>query len=206
MTKTTLPLYPDRTGRRRRRLHKVVLAVTSMAIISTVGVTSSAPAYATCYSGGMGFENINIAPVGVSTYWWGVLDQAAYNWNSSGAGTSIRRVGSSGGTYTAGRYPDLSAKGWYGEYAFVGQRAYDRTFKIRINAALIERDANPNDYGKWNIAVTVHEIGHALSLADNPPVSEYSIMKYPVTGGGRPGWGAYSLPTQYDVNEVRRCS
>jgi predicted Zn-dependent protease len=51
--------------------------------------------------------------------------------------------------------------------------------------------------GNWIRGTAVHELGHALSLADNPPKSP-SIMRYDRNRD------LLISPTQYDKDEVKR--
>jgi len=183
-------------------------AIMAGALSFPVGVvattTSAQPAHATCYAGGLGFTNINIQPVSVGnpgSYWYQVLGEASRRWNNTGV-AQIATATQSSGKYTAGQYSGEYWDAVYGEYAPSGTRGLDRGFVIRINAKAIARDEpNPNNHWAWNTAITVHEIGHALSLADNPATAQFSIMKYPPNNR----WGSYANPTSYDIQEVRRC-
>lgn len=199
----------SRRSSTRHSLRRRIKAAAATAVTAAGLTVAAAPsASATCAEFGMGFTNINIQMSNVNnSYWRGVLDRAAGNWNGLGVGTNIQRVSSSAGLYAPGEY----GASYFGYYADFGDRLVNRRFTIYINARQITNYARPADYDRWNRVISVHEIGHALSLAHPQPQSashpnglpsaSYSIMQYPPNDQ----WQLWDLPTGYDAKEVRRC-
>ncbi len=54
-------------------------------------------------------------------------------------------------------------------------------------------------FATWAKFTSTHELGHGLSLADNPSTTMASVMKY-VSSTATPG----TYPRTYDINEVAR--
>ncbi|MCZ4510737.1 hypothetical protein O3Q52_21600, partial [Streptomyces sp. ActVer] len=78
-----------------------------------------------------------------------------------------------------------------------GLRPINRVFKIKANARTLERDSGSR-MTEWCRSTTTHELGHALSLDDNPNTGRVSLMKH---GRNRT---TVQKPQPYDVSEVRR--
>jgi hypothetical protein len=105
----------------------------------------------------------------------------------------IGRSSSAAATFTAGSYP----QSWYGVYKPHGVRHVNRTFDIQVNVRTLQDDAGSH-FTTWCYSTTTHEIGHSLSLDDDPNTSQASLMKHTrdrTTVG---------FPTGYDEAEVRR--
>lgn len=181
---------PDRVRARARVGAAVgVLGLTTALVVTAVAT----PASATYYSGGMPTRSFNVKPSGINDTWVGFLDTSRANWNGSGAGTSIGRSSSAAAVFTAGRY----SASWYGLYTPHGIRGINRTFTIQVNARTLEADSGSN-FTKWILSTSTHELGHALSLADNPNTSSSSLMKHSRNRT------TLQKPTSYDVSEVQR--
>jgi hypothetical protein len=172
---------------------KLVRLAVVLATASALVAVGGAPAWADYYSGGMPTRSFNFKTQGINDTWVGFYDTARSRWNGSGAGTNIGRSSSAAATATAGRY----SQSWYGLYTPHGIRGINRTFTIQVNARTLEADAGSN-YTAWVRSTCTHELGHALSLADNPNTSSASLMKH---NRNRTTVGS---PTSYDVSEVRR--
>jgi hypothetical protein len=166
-----------------------VLGLTTTLVVAAVAT----PASATYYTGGMSSRSYNVKPSGINDTWVGFLDTARSNWNSSGAGTSIGRSSSAAAVFTAGRY----SASWYGLYTPHGIRGINRTFTIQVNARTLEADSGSN-FTAWILSTSTHELGHAVSLADNPSTSSSSLMKHSRNRT------TLQKPTSYDVSEVQR--
>jgi hypothetical protein len=145
------------------------------------------------YSGGMPSRSWNVKPVGINDTWIGFLDTGRSNWNGSGAGTSIGRSSSAASTFTAGRYD----QSWFGLYQPYGIRGINRTFAIKVNARTLAASSGAN-MTAWCRSTTTHELGHGLSLADNPGTSSASLMKHSRNRT------TVQKPQTYDVSEVQR--
>lgn len=172
----------------RRRL---VAAVSSGALLGlSASMLASAPAEATYYSGGMPNAHFYIKPYNYNSTWQPRLDQALTNWYNTPTPAWIQKSSSAASWLTAASYPDT----WYGLYQPYGSGS-GRYFHISLNARTIYNDAS-----NWNNFVTscfTHELGHGLSLNDNPPVaSNASIMRHDRNRN------VMTTPQQYDINDV----
>ena len=164
-------------------------AVAALAAGVTVALAAS-PVQATYYSGGMPSRTFTVRPVNVNGTWVGYLDTSRGYWNSSGAGTHISRTTTSASTYTAGRWN----YSWAGRYTPIGSGS-SRHFTLEVNVEYMESRAG-SSLTRWILSTSTHELGHALSLADNPSTSQASLMKY-----NRDPAKIYK-PQPYDVSEV----
>lgn len=102
------------------------------------------------------------------------INQSITEWNWSNSGVYIKRSDSSSNNeIIAGSFTDT----WYG-MATQWKRTWVSSYKFRIdiNTRTISRDAT--NYGNFLQSVTVHEFGHIFWLADNPPGTDPSIMRY----------------------------
>lgn len=86
---------------------------------------------------------------------------------------------------------------WYGLYSPTGSRNPSRTFSIKVNTKKLSADAPAASYWTWVRSSATHELGHALSLNDNPGTTSASLMKH-----SRNRATIY-LPQTYDKNEVK---
>ena len=145
---------------------------------------------------GMPTRSFNVKTVGINDAWVEIFDTSRQSWNNAGAGVTIGRNASAPSTFTAADYP----ASWLGLYTPYGSRHVDRRFMIQINVrGLRQQVPGPHSkYLRWSRSVTVHELGHALSLPDNPATPLPSIMKYDVDRT------KVTTPTVWDASQVRR--
>lgn len=173
---------------RRSNRMKIGAVIASLAML--IGVI---PASATYYAGGVGTNRFSVQITGVGDSWNAHLKHGITKWNATfnTTGVLISNSSSSQRKMTAAQYSQT----WLGLYSPSGTRA-NRSFLIQANSreTASMSPAPPSD---WARHVSVHELGHALSLADNPAVSQISVMKYP-SASSYP----YQNPTGYDISEV----
>lgn len=181
------PLARDKKSRLRRGT-----SVGSMALATVLVLASVTPAHADYYSGGMPSAYFNYKAVSVNSTWKGYFNAAAARWTQSAAQTAIGAVTSSRNTMTAASY----SQSWYGYYTPYGTRG-TRSFKIQVNVRTLSNAAGSN-LTKWIASTATHELGHALSLADNPNTTRASLMKHSRNRT------TLIAPTSYDVSEVNR--
>ena len=183
------------TARSTRRISKgrtvarlAAVAAAASVVVAGLGV----PAQATYYSGGMPTRTFNYKTHGINDTWVAYYDTANIRWNQR-VSSNIGRSTSAAADATAGSY----SQSWYGNYDPHGQRSINRTFTIKLNSRTINRDyTSSSARTKYTRIFATHEIGHALSLDDNPNTALTSIMKY--------NWGSTEVPAQYDIDEVAR--
>lgn len=168
-----------------------LVACTSLATALTVAGT--AVAHADYYDGGMPGRSFNVKAVGINNTWVAFLDTGRGNWNNANAGVSIGRKSNAKAEFTAGRY----SQSWYGLYDPSGFRNVNRVFKIKVNARTIQRDSG-SKMTEWCRSTVTHELGHALSLDDNPNTGRVSLMKHSRNRA------TVQKPQPYDVSEVKR--
>ncbi len=177
------------TNSRPRWRARVAAALSAAAALVFI---QAAPAMADYYDGGMPGKTFSVRYVGVNTTYTTHFNTARSNWNGAGIGVSITTSSSASATMTAGSYTTQS---WYGIYTPSCIRAC-RSFSIQLNAHTITRDS-PN-VSAWIRSTATHELGHALSLADNPNTTAISLMKHSRDRT------AVQTPQAYDRNEVVR--
>ncbi|HBV09655.1 hypothetical protein CIK74_02420 [Glutamicibacter sp. BW77] len=133
--------------------------------------------------------------VGANSTMSSLFDQSRGNWNSAGVGAGISKNLSSAHAMRAGSYTNE----WYGLYSSTGNRALKTTkFNVYVNTRTLYRDMPNKVSTTWYLSTGTHELGHALSLADNPSTSSASLMKH-----SRNRSTIYK-PQTYDKNEVKR--
>ncbi|MEV7870057.1 hypothetical protein AB0P17_29105 [Streptomyces sp. NPDC088124] len=177
-----------------RRFARASLVLTSCTALAFAGTLAGATsAQATYYSGGMPSRSFNVKTVGINDQWVKYFDTGRSNWNNAGAGAKIGRKSSAKASFTAARY----SASWYGMYSPSGSRYINRIFKIQVNARTLDRDAG-SKYDQWVRSTTTHELGHALSLDDNPNTSKASLMKHSRNRA------TVQKPLSYDISEVKR--
>jgi len=170
-----------------------VQAAAVVAAAAVVVATAGAPAQADYYSGGMPGRSFNVKTVGINNTWVGIFDAGRNRWNNAGVSANIGRSSSAAATFTAGSY----SASWYGLYTPHGVRSINRTFGIQVNVRTLQADAGSH-FSQWCYSTTTHEVGHSLSLADDPNTSAASIMKH------NRNRTTSQFPTAYDSSEVRR--
>lgn len=131
-----------------------------------------------------------------NSQWQPGMDQAVANWNATATPAWITKSSSPKGTIVAKQFDDT----WYGLYTAYGPRNSSRTFKIELNSRTIAaaKNSKGGTMKNWVTAIFVHELGHGLSLKDNPNTSKSSIMKY------RSNWSTLTKPTAYDIDDVNK--
>ncbi|WP_141538601.1 hypothetical protein [Isoptericola jiangsuensis] len=179
------------------KLKTRLAALAAFAIVAAGGlvVGASAPAEATYYSGGVGTNQFSVQITGVNSTWNGYLKNGITKWSAtySETGTSIANSSNSPRKMTASNYNTT----WLGLYTPSGTRS-NRSFTIKANASRIN-DMTGGTFARWAKFTSTHELGHALSLADNPNTTRASVMKYRAASSD-PG----STPYSYDRDEVVR--
>ncbi|WP_326722952.1 hypothetical protein OHT59_29710 [Streptomyces sp. NBC_00243] len=166
------------------------LTITSLAAACIIPF-SAQPAHATYWSGGMPSASFSIRTFSYNPSWQGPLTNGISNWNGTATPAAIGTLSNSRNTLTATSYSDT----WYGLFTSSGPRDSSRTFTIKLNSRTIARDAT--NFSNMVTRVFSHELGHGLSMADNPSTSSSSIMKYTA-------WSTLVKPTAYDIAEVNR--
>lgn len=156
-------------------------------------IGGASAANADYFAGGMPSRKNSVKYVGVNSSYVNQFDNARFRWNGAVSGVTFGKSNAAKNTMTAGRY----SASWYGYYTATGPRNSSRTFTIQVNARTLSRDAGSN-LTKWIASTTTHELGHALSLADNPNTSKSSLMKHSRNRS------TIISPQSYDVSEVNR--
>lgn len=183
---------PARAANLTAALAAVLLLVTALAV----------PAHADrsdyYFSGGVGTNRFSMKITGsMNATWRGFLASGISAWNGtySSTGTVISQTtGSSNKTMRLGSLPS----GTIGRYEYSGDRS-NRTFRITVDAQqIIDHPNRVASIGAWAKFTSMHELGHALSLKDNPSTSSASIMKYKGMGWA----GVYGSPRSYDRSSV----
>ncbi|MDO5094286.1 MAG: hypothetical protein Q4D79_12900 [Propionibacteriaceae bacterium] len=172
----------------------------SLALAILLAFTPATAAKADYYAGGMPSTKFSVKYIGVNSIWQTLFDGARRSWNEIGSlDVHISREFpwpldpfDRTPIMTAGRY----SRNWYGLYSPSGQRS-NRTFTIWVNARTLAADSG-NNLLVWALSTATHELGHALSLDDNPTTSEPSLMKHDRDRN------TVVRPLPYDINEVRR--
>lgn len=188
-------MQKSRTDRQTMNMgRKLKLLIAALASILLV-LTSVPAANATYFSGGMYTTKFSVRYVGANSTMSSLFDQSRGNWNSAGVGAGISKNLSSAHAMRAGSYTNE----WYGLYSSTGNRALKTTkFNVYVNTRTLYRDMPNKVSTTWYLSTGTHELGHALSLADNPSTSSASLMKH-----SRNRSTIYK-PQTYDKNEVKR--
>lgn len=180
---------------RSRRL----LAVAAV-VVALVGLGGSASGALSDYylSAGSGTNVFAVKLAGtMNSTWRGYLHSGVSAWNSTYSQTGTLISVTSGSTNKSIQLGALPS-GTIGRYQYGGSRA-DRTFAITVDAQqIIDSPQRIASIAKWAKFTTMHELGHGLSLKDNPSTGSASIMKYKPMS-----WtGVYGSPRAYDKNAV----
>lgn len=167
----------------------VVVAAFTIAFSVAAGGT---PALADYYSGGMPSRTFAVRMVGINDTWVNCFWHGAGYYNGN-AGARISQTPGAASTFTAGRY----SQSWYGLYSPHGIRGINRTFDIQVNARRLQEDSGSN-MTNWMKSTCAHEVGHSLSLDDNPNTTRASLMKH------NRDRGTMIYPQPYDLEEIER--
>ena len=173
---------------RNRILSKIVAIMYVLAF----AIGGASAANADYFAGGMPSKKNSVKYVGVNSTYVNHFDNARFRWNAL-SGVTFGKSNAAKNTMTAARY----SSSWYGLYTSKGLRNRSRTFTIQVNARSIQEDSGRN-MSKWIASTSTHELGHALSLDDNPKTSKASLMKYSRNRS------TVISPQPYDVSEVKR--
>lgn len=184
MSKTT-----SESGMKHRGRLSAWRIVTAMLFATALALTSVTPASATYYGGGMPSATFRIKPWSYNSTWQTPMNNALSSWNSASSKVNITKSSSAAAYVTATQYSDT----WYGLYSYSGIPAF-RVFDIKLNSRTIAADAS--NIANFIRSTFAHELGHALSLADNPNTTSASLMKH-----SRNRNTLYT-PRIYDINDV----
>jgi hypothetical protein len=171
-------------------MHSKKSLVFSTILLAISGVLSSEmPASAIYYSGGMPSATFSIKPWNYNSTWQSPLDSALASWNATATPANLTKSSGAAATLTVSSVSDT----WYGLYTPTGIWPF-RSFTIRLNSRTISADAiNVSNFIRSTFA---HELGHGLSLGDNPTTSASSLMKHSRNRN------TMYLPQSYDIAEV----
>lgn len=154
-------------------MKRPLFAAIAFAVALLVQIVWVAPANATYYSGGMPTASFKVRIVWSSNAGENNIFRAAVDsWNQTASPANLTIAAPAPGDVAIGNY----ATDWYGLYTPYNSRA-NRTFDIKLNRTTLQADSGTN-YSNWLWSSTAHELGHALSLADNPSTSSASLMKH----------------------------
>ena len=109
-------------------------------------------------------------------------------WNNSISEVNIYEKKKATNTVLSGSYTDT----WVGAYSYYLRSGKTYKFNIYLNDRLLSSKSN-----NYKQSTIVHEFGHALSLADNPPEKQ-SIMRYDRNRD------VMTTPQQDDINGVKK--
>ena len=111
--------------------------------------------------------------------WQSAISNAVSAWNNAGVGANLTASSTVSSNYTI--KVEENDAGWYGLCSQAYSASSGSTSKgvITLNSRTLPSGTTTND-ANFRQSVAVHEMGHLLSLADNPPVAtgNESIMSY----------------------------
>lgn len=117
-----------------------------------------------------------------------VVNNSIAAWNNAIPGeVNIYLNKKANNTIYSGSYADS----WIGYYSYYTKKGKTYKFNIYLNDRLLANQSN-----NYKQSTLVHELGHALSLADNPPGVQ-SIMRYDRNRN------TMIVPQQDDINGVK---
>ncbi|MEV4628665.1 hypothetical protein AB0J90_20580 [Micromonospora sp. NPDC049523] len=165
--------------------------VVAAVIVATVTLQPVGPARATYYSGGMWSAHFPIRSYSYNSTWQVPLDRALTNWYNTPTAAWIEKSASAPSWLEASSFPDT----WFGLYTPYGSGS-GRYFRIQMNSRTLSASSGGN-FANWVTSSFTHELGHALSLNDNPPVAaSASLMRHDRNRA------TLTTPQQYDINDV----
>jgi len=178
---------------------RLVTGVTAL-LLAAVGLGGPASGALSDYylAAGSGTNVFSVRYTGtMNATWRGYLQSGVSAWNSTYSSTGTVISTTSGSTNKSLRLGSLPS-GTIGQYQYGGTRA-NRTFVITVDAnRIIDSPQRVASIAAWARFTTMHELGHALSLKDNPSTSSASIMTYKPMS-----WtGVYASPRPYDTSAV----
>ena len=166
-------------------------------MMSVAAPASASPAY--YYAGGVGTTQFGVGiDDNMNGTWSNFLRSGFAAWNNTYTTTHVAigevLVGPADKNVILGTLPS----GTLGLYAPAGTRA-NRAFLITLDAnQIINAPGRIASIGSWATFATIHELGHSLSIIDNPNTSSTSVMKYHATSWSSP----YQSPQTWDKNAV----
>lgn len=186
-------------ARRRNRAAGIGVALAAVSlVVSTLALPAQAARSDYYFSGGVGTNRFTMKITGsMNSTWRGFLSSGISAWNGTYATTGTAISQTSGSTSKTMRLGSLPS-GTIGRYEYSGNRS-NRTFRITVDAQqIINHRHRVSSIGSWAKFTSMHELGHALSLKDNPSTTSSSIMTYKPMG-----WtGVYGSPRSYDRSSV----
>jgi hypothetical protein len=167
------------------------MAITAAGVLAGLVLSQAAvaPASADYYAGGMPSAHLLVKPYSYNTTWQTPMDQSLSNWYNTPTPAWFEKSSSASNWVEAASFADT----WYGTYTYWGSGS-SRYFRIQLNSRMIAGDAT--NFSNFVQSVFVHEMGHALSLLDNPATDQASIMKYSRDRN------TMTKPQAYDISEV----
>lgn len=182
---------PTTTTRHRDGRHRARMAVMAVSVLAGLALSQTAvsPANADYYAGGMPSAHITIKPYNYNSTWQTAMDQSLSNWYNTPTPAWFEKSSSASNWAEAAEFSDT----WYGTYTYWGSGS-SRYFRVQLNSRMIAKDAT--NFSNFIQSVFVHEMGHALSLLDNPATDQESIMKYSRDRN------TMTKPQAYDISEV----
>jgi hypothetical protein len=149
--------------------------------------TASTPAHADYYSGGLSTAVYSVS-YSVNATWSAPMDASLSAWTATPTPVVLSKSSGSDNTVTVASFSDT----WYGYY---DPCFWSDCFEMSLNSRTINRDAS--NWYNFVKSTFVHELGHGLSLADNPTESTAaSIMRHTRNRN------TMHVPQAYDIQEV----
>lgn len=168
----------------KKKLKVGIVLICCMFLFTTV-------AFAKYLNYGWPTSNVPIRPYNHNSTWQRALDNGMASWNGAGAKVSFNKVSGSNNPVYVANY----SYGAYGKCIIYYSGNKITRFTIEMNNRTISRDAT--NFSNFIQSVFVHELGHAIWLADNPRTSQPSIMKYSRNRN------TMTRPQTFDINNVR---
>ena len=126
--------------------------------------------------------------ISTSSSYKDLVKKSMTTWNNSISEVNIYEKKKATNTVYSGTYADT----WLGAYSYYLKKGKTYKFNIYLNDRLLSSKSN-----NYKQSTIVHEFGHALSLADNPPEKQ-SIMRYDRNRD------VMTTPQQDDINGVKK--
>ena len=136
---------------------------------------------------------IDVYQYGAGSTWNTAMTQARTNWHNATSKILFYTSANSNNTIQALAL-DATYYGVMIPLSVSGSTL--NTFRIRLNSTTIINDAASGYLGNFIQSVLVHELGHTIWLADNPPTSSSSIMSYSRNRN------TMTSPSSYDIANV----
>ena len=164
---------------KNKTLYILIILIFCVAVIDSSAYTIQPYGWSTTY--------IPIKDATSSQYTQIVKDSIAA-WNNSVPGVKFYFKKKAANTIYSGSYDES----WVGRYSYYTKKGKTYKFNIYLNDKLL---ASKSD--SYKQSTLVHELGHALSLADNPP-GVISIMRHDRNRN------TMIVPQQDDIDGVKK--